>query len=260
MSCLIPISTSPPWWAPPKRVQRVNGWVNTVADGPELFVSPITRASAPVVLGEELRDLGAAVAVRLIRRLGGSIVVDGDTLTIRLPSWPDAGGGDVQLPRTTSTAITAANRADVRVFIASSAPFPFEVAARRVVAHGQLGQDADAEPEPHVGLDHVGVDRLQHDVRLQAPRREGAIDRPARDLALGQHVRKGGHKKKNCGNGHQRRRTCLPSPSRKRVVAQRDEAGCGKSECKEPRDKCVSHGRPRRNHKRWNPHRRHSRR
>src|SRR5438132_2637403 len=64
------------------------------------------------------------------------VMVDPDVgdvmLTIRLPSWPDAGGGDVQLPRTTSTAITAANRADVRVFIASSAPFPFEVAARRV--------------------------------------------------------------------------------------------------------------------------------
>src|SRR5438270_12359183 len=50
------------------------------------------------------------------------VTVDPDAgdvmVTIRLPSWPDAGGGDVQLPRTTSTAITAANRADVRVFIA----------------------------------------------------------------------------------------------------------------------------------------------
>ena len=34
--------------------------------------------------GEDLRDLGAAVAVRLVRRLGGSVAVDGETLEIRL--------------------------------------------------------------------------------------------------------------------------------------------------------------------------------
>jgi hypothetical protein len=37
------------------------------------------------VLGEELRDLGAAVAVRVVRALGGSVDLDGDTLTVRLP-------------------------------------------------------------------------------------------------------------------------------------------------------------------------------
>jgi signal transduction histidine kinase len=58
--------------------------VSVVVRGPELDVSPVTPASAPVVLGEDLRDLGAAVAVRLIRRLGGDVRVDGDTLTIRL--------------------------------------------------------------------------------------------------------------------------------------------------------------------------------
>jgi signal transduction histidine kinase len=58
--------------------------VALVVDGPELRVTPITPASAPVVLGEDLRDLGAAVAVIHIRRLGGSVSVDGETLTIRL--------------------------------------------------------------------------------------------------------------------------------------------------------------------------------
>jgi hypothetical protein len=38
-----------------------------------------------VVLGEELRDLGAAVAVRVVRALGGSVELDGDTLTVKLP-------------------------------------------------------------------------------------------------------------------------------------------------------------------------------
>jgi signal transduction histidine kinase len=58
--------------------------VSVVVRGTEIDVSPVTPASAPVVLGEDLRDLGAAVAVRLIRRLGGDVGVAGDTLTIRL--------------------------------------------------------------------------------------------------------------------------------------------------------------------------------
>jgi hypothetical protein len=44
----------------------------------------VTAASAPVVLGEDLRDLGAAVAVRLIAALGGAVALDGETLTIRV--------------------------------------------------------------------------------------------------------------------------------------------------------------------------------
>ena len=53
--------------------------------GDEVTIAPITPASAPVVLGEELRDLGAAVAVRVVRALGGSVELDGETLRVRLP-------------------------------------------------------------------------------------------------------------------------------------------------------------------------------
>jgi signal transduction histidine kinase len=60
--------------------------VEVVVDGPELRVSPITPSSAPVVLGQELRDLGAAVAVMHVERLGGSVTVEGDTLAIALPA------------------------------------------------------------------------------------------------------------------------------------------------------------------------------
>jgi signal transduction histidine kinase len=52
--------------------------------GAELRITPVTPASAPVVLGEDLRDLGAAVAARLISDLGGSLAVDGDALVVRL--------------------------------------------------------------------------------------------------------------------------------------------------------------------------------
>ena len=54
-------------------------------DGSTLALSPVTASSAPVVLGEDLRDLGAAVAVRVVDALGGSLALDGDTLTITLP-------------------------------------------------------------------------------------------------------------------------------------------------------------------------------
>ena len=58
--------------------------VEVEVDGAELRLSPVTAASAPVVLGDDLRDLGAAVAVRLVRRLGGSVEIDGETVRIRL--------------------------------------------------------------------------------------------------------------------------------------------------------------------------------
>jgi signal transduction histidine kinase len=54
-------------------------------DGPALALSPVTASSAPVVLGKELRDLGAAVAVRVVEALGGSVDLDGEILTVRLP-------------------------------------------------------------------------------------------------------------------------------------------------------------------------------
>jgi signal transduction histidine kinase len=59
--------------------------VDVRVEGREVRVSPITPSSAPVVLGEDLRDLGAAVAVRLVRTLGGSVAVEDETLRFTLP-------------------------------------------------------------------------------------------------------------------------------------------------------------------------------
>jgi signal transduction histidine kinase len=59
--------------------------VDLRVEGASLTISPVTASSAPVVLGEELRDLGAAVAVRVVRALGGAVDLDGDALTVRLP-------------------------------------------------------------------------------------------------------------------------------------------------------------------------------
>jgi signal transduction histidine kinase len=58
--------------------------VRLTVRGAELELAPVTAASAPVVLGEDLRDLGAAVAVRQLHSQGGSLALDGETLRIRL--------------------------------------------------------------------------------------------------------------------------------------------------------------------------------
>jgi signal transduction histidine kinase len=55
-----------------------------VVRGSEIDIAPVTPASAQVVLGEDLRDLGAAVAVRLVAALGGAVSLEGETLTVRL--------------------------------------------------------------------------------------------------------------------------------------------------------------------------------
>jgi signal transduction histidine kinase len=53
--------------------------------GRTLTISPVTPSSGPVLLGEELRDLGAAVAVIVVRALRGSVSVNGETLAVELP-------------------------------------------------------------------------------------------------------------------------------------------------------------------------------
>ena len=56
--------------------------VSVVVRGAWIDVTPVTESSARVVLGEDLRDLGAAVAVRAIGHLGGTVAVVDETLTI----------------------------------------------------------------------------------------------------------------------------------------------------------------------------------
>jgi signal transduction histidine kinase len=60
--------------------------VGVRVDGATVAVSPVTRASGPVLLGEELRDLGAAAAAELILALGGSVEVEDERLVVRLPA------------------------------------------------------------------------------------------------------------------------------------------------------------------------------
>jgi two-component system OmpR family sensor kinase len=60
--------------------------VELVVDGATLTVSPVTQYSGPVLLGEQLRDLGAAAATTLVRSLGGFVEVADERLVVRLPA------------------------------------------------------------------------------------------------------------------------------------------------------------------------------
>ena len=64
-----------------------HGGVDVAAsvDGPRVSFEPVVAAAAPIVLGETAKDLGAAVAVRLVRSLGGEVVLDAERLVVTLP-------------------------------------------------------------------------------------------------------------------------------------------------------------------------------
>jgi signal transduction histidine kinase len=53
-------------------------------DGTAIELGPVSAEVAPILLGENLRDLGAAVAVRTIEALGGSVSVESERLVLRL--------------------------------------------------------------------------------------------------------------------------------------------------------------------------------
>lgn len=59
--------------------------VAVTVDAERITLEPVA-AAAPIVLGESLKDLGAAVAVRLIRAIGGELVLEGQRLTVTLPT------------------------------------------------------------------------------------------------------------------------------------------------------------------------------
>lgn len=71
-----------------------HGDSNAVActvNGTELAISPVTAESGPILLGEDLRDFGAAAARMHVEALGGTVAVDGDALRIGLPATSTGG-------------------------------------------------------------------------------------------------------------------------------------------------------------------------
>jgi signal transduction histidine kinase len=54
--------------------------------GAELEIRPVSGDSGPILLGEDLRDFGAAAAGIHVEALGGSVAVEEDALVVRLPT------------------------------------------------------------------------------------------------------------------------------------------------------------------------------
>jgi signal transduction histidine kinase len=53
--------------------------------GPKVAIGPLRNGVGPIALGEDLRDFGAAVGVKLLRVMDAEVGVAGETLTVRLP-------------------------------------------------------------------------------------------------------------------------------------------------------------------------------
>ncbi len=53
-------------------------------DGKAVVLTPVNESARTVIIGENLRDLGAAAAVLIVRALGGSVELDGDALRVTL--------------------------------------------------------------------------------------------------------------------------------------------------------------------------------
>ena len=60
--------------------------VELQVEGSRIVVAPVVAGVGPILLGDELRDLGAAVGVRIVRALGGSVALDGERLVIEFRS------------------------------------------------------------------------------------------------------------------------------------------------------------------------------
>jgi signal transduction histidine kinase len=64
-----------------------HGGVDTVelrVDGAEIAIAPITADAAPVITGEQLKDLGAVVANRFFAAVGATVLLEEETLRITL--------------------------------------------------------------------------------------------------------------------------------------------------------------------------------
>jgi signal transduction histidine kinase len=60
--------------------------LDVTVSGAEIAIAPVTESAAPVLLGQEARDLGALIALRVVRALDGSVEREADRLLVRLPA------------------------------------------------------------------------------------------------------------------------------------------------------------------------------
>ncbi len=59
--------------------------VELTADGSVVVISPVLENVGPIILGDDMKDLGAAAARRLVEATGGSVELEGERLLVGLP-------------------------------------------------------------------------------------------------------------------------------------------------------------------------------
>ena len=59
--------------------------VELTAEGAVVVISPVLENVGPIILGEDMKDLGAAAARRLVEATGGSVELEGERLLVGLP-------------------------------------------------------------------------------------------------------------------------------------------------------------------------------
>ncbi|MBA3366279.1 MAG: hypothetical protein H0U03_10935 [Actinobacteria bacterium] len=65
--------------------------VGITADSSGFVIGPVEAGTASTCLGDDLRDFGAAAAVRVVDALGGTVEAVGETLVVRLRAATSAG-------------------------------------------------------------------------------------------------------------------------------------------------------------------------
>jgi signal transduction histidine kinase len=86
--------TADPQWAPVSlgalaEAARRHGGLERISmtlDGVAVEISPVVDGAGAIALGEDLRDFGAAVAMRVLRSGGVGVELDGQTLRVTFPS------------------------------------------------------------------------------------------------------------------------------------------------------------------------------
>jgi signal transduction histidine kinase len=59
--------------------------VELTVDGAVVVISPVLEDVGPIILGDDMKDLGAAAARRLVEATGGSVDLEGERLLVGLP-------------------------------------------------------------------------------------------------------------------------------------------------------------------------------
>lgn len=60
--------------------------ISVSVEGRRISIGPVVPAAAPIVVGEDPKDLGAAVAVRLLRALGAVVALEDGRMSVDLPA------------------------------------------------------------------------------------------------------------------------------------------------------------------------------